>query len=81
METIFVEITWKTGTKAEAIEAAKAIVERAGHEAGSFEVEQDLEDNSVVGNLEVSEDLYKDAEEDGEWSGEDGNVRITFETP
>lgn len=88
MEAIFVEITWKTGhaTKAEAVEAARAIVRGAGHECGAFEEEQEIPGDdgttSVVGNLECGESLYEAAEEaDGTWERRAGVVTVSFETP
>lgn len=82
MEAIFVGIKWKTGTKEEAIAAAKAILP---WEAGDFEEEDGGEHDDgtkwVVGNLDLEDGSYEAIEEEDGYEGDDGNVTVEIETP
>ncbi len=69
MEAIFVGIKWTSGTQAEAVERAKAIVREKGEvEVGDFELVDEVRDGDVVGNLECEEGLYEAVDDgDGAW--------------
>jgi hypothetical protein len=81
MEAIFVNIEWASGTKAEAVERAKAIIRSKGTEVGAFEEEQEM-NGAVLGNLECGESLYDSVDEDdGAFEATDGVVTVSFEIP
>jgi hypothetical protein len=82
MDEIFVEISWKEGTKEQAVERAASILHREGWDSGSFCEVDGQEGKSVCGNLEVEEGLYEKVEAGrGEWSATDGVATVRFECP
>jgi len=81
MTTVFVGIDGP-GTAEDLENGGREAIARAGYQVGSFQIEQDMtsDNDGIVGNMEVEERFWRDAEaEDGlecSWNGYTVTVTI-----